>query len=64
MDGTGEKQESLKNTRSRRTLIYKIRKRHFKSLGHIMRKDGLENFTRAGQTEGRVVQVSSENNVS
>lgn len=34
--------EVLKNMRTRKSFILKIKKRQLKSLGHIMRKDDLE----------------------
>lgn len=38
---------------TKRTLILNIRKRQLKILGHIMRKEGLENLILTGHTEGK-----------
>ena len=45
--------EVLKETNTRRSLISRLRKRQAQFVGHIMRRDGLENLITTGKLEGR-----------
>ena len=45
--------EVLRKAGSERSLLNTIRKQQLKFLGHIMRKEGLENLTLTGQIEGK-----------
>ena len=46
-------QEVLRKAGSKRNLLKTIRRQQLKFLGHTMRKEGLENLTLTGQTEGK-----------
>ena len=46
-------EEVLRRTGSGRRLMKMIRKRQMEFLGHVMRKDGLENLMVTGKIEGR-----------
>ena len=45
-------EEVLKRIREGRTLMKRIRKRQLEFLGHVMRKEKLENLTVTGKIEG------------
>ncbi|GFO08669.1 endonuclease-reverse transcriptase [Plakobranchus ocellatus] len=46
-------EEVLKETESTRSLMNKIRRRQAKFVGHIMRREGLENLDTTGRMEGK-----------
>ncbi|GFN76223.1 endonuclease-reverse transcriptase [Plakobranchus ocellatus] len=46
-------EEVLKETESTRSLMNRIRRRQAKFVGHIMRREGLENFVTTGRMEGK-----------
>ena len=46
-------EEVLRRARRERSLMISIRKRQLQFLGHIMRKEGLENLTLTGRIEGK-----------
>jgi len=46
-------EEVLRKAKTERSLIKTIRERQMKFMGHIMRKEGLENLTLTGRIEGR-----------
>ena len=52
MDSACYKWRSLKDGKYRQTFTQTIRKRQLKFLGHVMRKEGLENLVLTGKIEG------------
>ncbi|GFN89597.1 endonuclease-reverse transcriptase [Plakobranchus ocellatus] len=46
-------EEVLKETESTRSLMSRIRRRQAKFVGHIMRREGLENLVTTGRMEGK-----------
>ncbi|GFO05088.1 endonuclease-reverse transcriptase [Plakobranchus ocellatus] len=46
-------EEVLKETESTRSLMSRIRRRQAKFVGHIMRREGLENLVITGRMEGK-----------
>ena len=53
MDRAKSNEEVLRMVGAERSLLKNIRKRQLKFLGHILRKEGLENLCLAGRIEGR-----------
>lgn len=46
-------EEVIRKIPTKRILVLKIRKRQLKFLGHLTRREGLENFTLTGHIEGK-----------
>ncbi|GFS19686.1 endonuclease-reverse transcriptase [Elysia marginata] len=46
-------EEVLKETETTRSLMNRIRRHQAKSVGHIMRREGLENLVTTGRMEGK-----------
>ncbi len=54
----------LEKMETKRKLILNIKKRQVKFLGHIMRKEGLENLILTGQIEGKRERKTMHNLLS